>query len=85
LKSLGISHIVNVDHEPTEIDIPKWYPQSKDLPKRHNANSYKKEGFDCEYLGIGALDHHEYDMSVHFHNTSEFIENALSSTGLELL
>jgi len=76
LKRLGITHILNAafvssrtncyDHGIVDTD-PDWYSCRE---------------YNCEFLGIDAIDNPEFDLSQFFEDAADFIESARCSNGM---
>ncbi|ODN06112.1 Dual specificity protein phosphatase 13 isoform B [Orchesella cincta] len=76
LKRLGITHILNAafvssrtncyDHGIVDTD-PDWYAVRE---------------YNCEFLGIDAIDNPEFDLSQFFEDAADFIESARCSNGM---
>lgn len=62
LKTLGVTHIVNAAHGPTHIDTGSAFYSDAHI----------------QYHGVEAPDSRDFDLSVFFHPTADFIHTALT-------
>lgn len=67
LRNLGITHLLNVAQGKSNFHV--------------NADDVMYNKVNIQYLGIEATDHMNFDLSVFFEKTTEFIEKGLSSGG----
>lgn len=75
LKRLGITHVLNAAFVSSRTHYYDYGIVNTD------SDWYSVRNYECEFLGIDAIDNPEYDLSQFFEDAADFIDNARSSNG----